>query len=213
MVAKRRGGHVHLWPLTRPWAALALALGTALLAYYAYLGIRYLDASQDVTSLTGEARRIASALQVAPPNEEALEMEMESETLGLKALDSAFGREGGNDLIAILSQLAHETPVGLTSIAVGEPKPAPFSTAGFTQQSVTLALNGNADGLLRYLSLVHQAVPAMAVTDLHITFQSGPYEPSSASEDGRGSPAAVTAQLKLLFYLSPKDTLTAAEGQ
>lgn len=133
MVAKRRGGHVHLWPLARPWAALALALGTALLAYYAYLGIRYLDASQDVTSLTGEARRIASALQVAPPNEEALEMEMESETLGLKALDSAFGREGGNDLIAILSQLAHETPVGLTSIAVGEPKPAPFSTADFTQ--------------------------------------------------------------------------------
>ena len=59
----------------KPWVWVAAILAVALFAYYSMLGLRYMDASGDVSSFKAEISDLASKLKISSLNVDSLTAE------------------------------------------------------------------------------------------------------------------------------------------
>jgi len=177
-------------PRVKPWVAAAVLLAMCLLGYYAALGMRYWKASEQTASLTSQIHQLSGKGSEGLPEEKALAAELESQEQRWEKLYSLFSYPETDDLIAIVSATAQETPVDLMSVAVGDPQQKTRGGIQYQTQPMTITLQGEAPDIYRFLSLLYQEVPVTAVSGFRIT----------------GLEGAPSAQVHLLFHLSPQAT-------
>ncbi len=70
----------------KPWVGVAVVIGVALLGYYGLLGMNYLKASAEVSTLEEEIRAASASLRVPVPDIEALEKERDLQEDRLSAV-------------------------------------------------------------------------------------------------------------------------------
>ena len=172
----------------KPWVGVAVLLALPILGYSAVMGMQYSDSSEQVDSLNIEIRRLAASLRKAPPNEEALRAGREPREQRLEAVRSLFGDPESVDLVGILSAMAQESGVALTWLDVANKRQQTHGQVRYWTRPVTAKLQGETQDIYRFLRHLQRKMPMARVTSVSI----------SSLE------AVPSAQVQLLFYLSPQ---------
>ena len=172
----------------KPWVGVAVVIGVALLGYYGLLGMNYLKASAEVSTLEEEIRTASASLRVPEPDIEALENERDLQEDRLGAVRGLSTNLHSDDLVGILVATASETDVYLSRVGVGEVKSDELDEVRYDTQSMSLAIQGEITDMFQFLTSVQRKVPLTSVPTLNIT---------SADEDS-------SAQVDMVFYMSPQ---------
>ena len=172
----------------KPWVWVAAILAVALFAYYSMLGLRYMDASGDVSSFKAEISDLAAKLKSTSPNVDALTAEQQVLQAKLQDVQEGFMLSESDSLIGIISITAQETGVSLGRIATSPLGSQEKNGILFSTLPISVTLRGNTVDIYRFLSLLQQKVPVAQVADITLI-------------NLEGDP---TAQVELLFFLSPE---------
>ena len=173
----------------KPWIVLASVLGLALLGYYGLLGMKYMGASEEVSTLESEIRTVSAKLRVPAPDAEALQTELDLQEKRLSAVRGLSSNLHSDDLVGILAATARETDVFLSRIGVGESSTELLDGLLYQTRpmSLTLASEETRD-MFQFLTSVQQKVPLTSVPTINIT----------------SSDAERAAQVQIVFFLSPQ---------
>ncbi len=175
----------------KPWVGVSVILAVALLGYFLFQGWRYLQASNDVSSLTREIDKIENNpifkartgdSASAKPNEQPPEGQR-----SVAKFRSLFRHQSVEDLMTIVAETASKAAVDLTSMNPDSPQTAIFGELQYQVQPLSISVEGSTADLYRFLFLLHENIPVVAASDIRIA-------------NLGTSPAA---QVRLLFYLSP----------
>ena len=173
----------------KPWIALSIVLGLALLGYYGLLGIKYMGASEEVSALESEIRTVSAALRRPAPDAEALQAELDLQEKRLSAVRSLSSNLHSDDLVGILAATARETDVFLSRINVGGGTTELLDGLQYQTQPMSLTLAGeDPRHIFRFLTSVRQKVPLTRVPTINLT----------RSDEGQA------AQVQIDFFLSPQ---------
>ena len=105
----------------------------------------------------------------------------------IEELNSLFSHRSAESLMTFVDATAVEAAVDLTAINPSPPQLEVLGELQYQVQRIDISVGGATTDLLRFLSLLHENIPVVSVSDLKISGLNG-------------SPQA---QMKLLFYLSP----------
>ena len=168
---------------------MASVLGLALLGYYGLLGMKYMGASEEVSTLESEIRTVSAKLRVPAPDAEALQTELDLQEKRLSAVRGLSSNLHSDDLVGILAATARETDVFLSRIGVGESSTELLDGLLYQTRpmSLTLASEETRD-MFQFLTSVQQKVPLTSVPTINIT----------------SSDAERAAQVQIVFFLSPQ---------
>ena len=173
----------------KPWIALAVVLGLALLGYYGLLGMKYMGASEEVSALESEIRTVSAKLRRPEPDAEALQAELDLQEKRLSAVRGLSSNLHSDDLVGILAATARETDVFLSRIGVGDSSTELLDGLQYQTQPMSLTLAGEeARDIFQFLTSVQQKVPLTRVPTINIT----------------SSDAERAAQVQIVFFLSPQ---------
>ena len=176
----------------KPWVGVAVILAVVLLGYLLVQGWRYWQASGDVSSLSQEILKFETSTKLMVLQGEQSEAELESQPLEgqrtVDELESIFSHRSAESLMTIVAATALEAPVELTTINPGPPQIKVIGELQYRTQPISISVGGTTDELFRFLSLIHENVPVVSVSDLSIG----------------GLGGSPQAQMLLLFYLSPE---------
>ncbi len=173
----------------KPWIALATVLGLALLGYYGLLGIRYMGASEEVSTLESEIRTVSASLRRPAPDAEALQAELDLQDKRLNAVRGLSSNLHSDDLVGILAATARETDVFLSRIGVGDGATELLDGVQYKTQGMSLSLAGEETrDIFQFLTSVQRKVPLTSVPTINLT----------SSDDERA------AQVTIVFFLSPQ---------
>ena len=173
----------------KPWIALAVLMGLALIGYYGLLGMNYLGASEQVSSLESEIRKVSATLQRPAPDAEALQGELSLQEKRLSAVRGLSSNLHSDDLVGILAATARETDVFLSRIGVGDGSMQLLNGVQYQTQPMSLTLAGEETrDIFQFLTSVQQKVPLTSVPTINLT----------------SSDAEQAAQVQIVFFLSPQ---------
>ena len=171
----------------KPWLAIAVVLGVLLLGYYAVQGIRYAQASREEASLQKQVEAVRAKMASASPVIDA-EAKLEPLQLQLDELRSQFYYGSTDDLVAMVTRIAQETGMNLETVSAGEFQAQILEDVVYKVWPMGVTLDGEISDLYRFLSRLHQEVPVAAASSIRLS----------------GLDVAPSAQVQLLFYLSPE---------
>lgn len=171
----------------KPWVLVAALLGAVLLVYYTVLGARYWQASRDLPAVKERILELTRSTRGSAPDEQALLSDLEARIQHLDKLRGYFGYSQPDDLVAIVSATARETPVSLLSISVGEQQSKAYGDVDYRAQPMTLSLQGDLPSIYRFMALLHYKVPVAHFTSVKL---------SSGKEGSSG-------QVQVTFYVLP----------
>ena len=172
----------------KPWVGVAVVVGVALLGYYGLLGMNYLKASAEVSTLEEEIRAASASLRVPVPDTEALEKERDLQEERLSAVRSLSTNLHTDDLVGLLVATASETDVYLSRVGVGEVKSDQLAEVRYDTRSMSVGIQGEITDMFRFLTSVQRKIPLTRVPTFGIT---------SADENS-------SAQVEMVFYMSPQ---------
>ena len=172
----------------KPWVGIAVVIGVALLGYYGLLGMNYLKASAEVSTLEEEIRTASASLRLPVPEIEGLEKERDLQEDRLSAVRSLSTNLHTDDLVGILVATASETDVYLSHVGVGEVQNDQLDEVRYDTRSMSLGIQGEITDMFRFLTSVQRKIPLTRVPTFGIT---------SADENS-------SAQVEMVFYMSPQ---------
>ncbi len=103
----------------KAWVALAGLFSIALFGYYLFQGVRYWQASSEVSEIREDIRSLERKINSRPQIDEAQpssSLGLERQLSDLEDLESLFNYPGTDDLLAIVSRLAAESGLKLSSM-------------------------------------------------------------------------------------------------
>ncbi len=171
----------------KPWVLVAALLGAVLLVFYSVLGVRYWQASRELPAVKERILELTRSTRSRAPDEQALLSELEARIKRLDDLRSLFSYSQPDDLVAIVSATAKETPINLLSISVGEQQSKTYGGVDYKSQPMTLSLQGDLTSIYRFMALLHHNVPVAHFTSVKL---------SSGKEGSSG-------QVQVTFYVLP----------
>ena len=171
----------------KPWLAVAVILGVLLLGYYTVQGFRYVQAWREEALLQKRVEAVRAKMASASPVIQA-KVSLEARELQLDELRRQFNYGSSDDLVAVVYRIAQETGMSLETVSAGEPQPQTVEQVVYDVRPMDVTLDGEISDLYRFLSRLHQEVPVAAASSIRL----------SALD------AAPSAQVQLLFYLSPE---------
>jgi hypothetical protein len=173
----------------KPWAAVAVLCALVLAGYYSIQGWRYWQAWDESKAMTSETQQITRKLNNGAPRLE-LATNLETQQQKIAELHGLFDYPDVGQLMGIVSDTAWETQVDLPSIAAGDPGVETIDGLQYRTQALAITLRGDTEAVYRFLSRLYEKVPVVSVPNISIA------NPS----------AEATAQVQLVFYLSPELT-------
>ena len=174
----------------KPWVAVAVLLGVALVGYSSVLGMRYLNASDEVALLNTQSLQLSVKLRQKPPDVEALEANQESQEQRLDAVRRLFGPLETRDLLDIVFATAQKSGVSLERLGVGQLKAETRDEVRFRIQPISATLKGQTLDIYGFVALLQEKLPVVSVVSLNMS----------------GLEASTTAQVQLLFFISAEAT-------
>ena len=170
------------------WAVVAVVFATLVLGFYTLQGVRYWQAWKGINTMTIQIQHISAKLDQGPPETRKVAMELESQERQLRELRSSFDYPDLGQLMGILSTTAWETKVDLPALASGDPNIKELGEIRYQLQPLTLSVQGTTEGIYQFLARLHEKVPVVVAPNISI------------SSPGAGA----SAQVQLVFYLSPR---------
>ena len=184
----------------KPWVGVAVILAVVLLGYFLVQGGRYWQASDDVSALDREILNLENSTRLMILSGIAASEELEAQpTVGqrtIEELNSLFGERSAESLMTEVAAMAVEAAVELTAI---NPSPSELRVLGELQyhvRPIAISVGGSTANLFRFLSLLHENIPVVSVSDLTISALG----------------VSPLAQMLLRFYLSPSPIEGAEEN-
>jgi hypothetical protein len=174
----------------KPWAAVATLCALVLAGYYSTQGMRYWQTWEESRAMTSEIQQITRKLDNGAPLLQHMAGDLETQQQELEELHGLFDYPDVGQLMGIVSDTAWETQVDLPSIAAGDPGVKTIDGLQYHTQALTITLRGDVDAIYRFLSRLYEKVPVVSVPNISI---------ASPGENA-------TAQVQLVFYLSPELT-------
>jgi hypothetical protein len=173
----------------KPWAAVALALGLGLVAYYGYEGVRYWQAAERAEALQMQRVVLDRTLDEKLRPGEVLTAELELERTEMERLELVFHHPQTDELIGTVTDVARRSKVVLSSVSAGESSTVTEEGVRYQLQPMSIILEGENQDVYRFFASLRQALPVLHVVNVRLT-------------GGGILPAQVNAQLS--FYLSPQ---------
>lgn len=174
----------------KPWAAVAVLCALILAGYYSIQGMRYWQAWEESKTMTSEIQQITQKLDNRRPPLQETADGLETQQQELEELHSLFDYPNVGQLMGIVSGTAWETQVDLPSIAAGDPAVKTIDGLQYRTQALSITLRGDTEAIYRFLSRLYEKVPVVSVPNMSI------------ANPGNNA----TAQVQLVFYLSPEPT-------
>jgi outer membrane murein-binding lipoprotein Lpp len=176
----------------KPWVGVAVLCSLVLAGFYTIQGMKYWQAWEESRTMASETQQIALKLDNEAPRLQQVAADLEAQQQKLAELQVLFDYPDVGELMGIVSTTAWETQVDLPSIAAGDPGVEAIDGMQYRTQALTFTLQGDTEAIYRFLSRLYEKVPVVSVTNLSIA-----------------NPGAdATAQVQLVFYLSPDLTST-----
>ena len=177
------------------WVALAGAVTLGLLGYFGLLGVRYLEFSADVGTLTDEARLLNRGVGRVLPDDGVRVASVEDQEGRLERAREALQDGQSGWVVALVSDAAVEAGVRVASITLGVEELATHQGVRYQALPVTVLITGGPDRVSRFLAMFRQASSVMEPVGLRIS----------------GIDGTPVATVRLLFYSSPE--LTSGNGK
>ena len=173
---------------TRPWVLVAFVLAVALFLFFAAQGVRYRQASGNVSSAREEIGRLERA--TAPISEDQIVQEalLAAKRLRLENLHRLFDYPTTDTLMSIVSETAREAGLDLVSMTVERVKIEPRETLQYHVQPISVTIDGPAANVQMFLAALYDRVPVVVAS-----------APTMVNLD-----ADPSTKLQLRFYLSPE---------
>ena len=172
-----------------PLVVVSVAVTSAVLLYYGVLGVRYFKAIGQANKLTEQVDELTLQVRRIVPDVAGLETELEQNAERGEELRKQFAYPISEDLLDAITITAEETAVDLRSMSVGDAAPQSVGALEYQVQPITVALQGETQAIVELLSELRKKVPVISVGGVQMS---------------RLDSKAPSAQVELLFYLSPQ---------
>ncbi|MBI4340329.1 MAG: hypothetical protein HY680_10340 [Chloroflexi bacterium] len=172
----------------RAWAVVLAVVALCLVAFYAFLGLRYWQVSARLSDLASRAQAASGVPQDAPLTEEVLAQHSAAQGLQLAEVTALFSYPETAQLTAMLITSAEEAGAVLLSVTVGETSPLVQGGVQYQAMPMTVTLQGSPESVSHFLSLVQASAPTASVTGVRFS----------------GLEADPLAQMQLTVHLSPR---------
>lgn len=169
-------------PLLNNWIVVASVLTAGILAYYSFLGFRYLSASSEATHMR---EQLGTARTTGPVDTAALEKDLDAQRESLEALQRSFETHSPGALMERVALAGSEAQVSLTSIRTGEVQNETEETVLYTTLPTFISLQGEPTRIYAFLSTLNNQLP-VGITDFRMS----------------GLEGTSSAQVRAVFYLS-----------
>jgi hypothetical protein len=176
-------------PQIKLWVVIAAVLGAALLAYYANLGLRYLDASREAATTTAEVERLSRTLESATAGADGGRGALDTTVAKVQDLMQVFDYPQRDTLVAHITQTAESVPVALTGVSVGETQSVVEDGIRYRMQPMSITLLGEMSDIDAFLARLQETVPMVEVAS---------FAASVSSEEGS------SVSIGLAFHLAPQ---------
>ena len=173
----------------KAWAAIAGLFAAVLLGFYTLQGYQYWEAWKEYRDMTGEIDRITRKLGRGLPNTEQTVQDLEVQQVKAAYLRAMFEYPDAARLIGLVSTTSWDSGVDLPAISAGDPTFKDLGGMEYRTQVITLTARGSVESLYRFMATLHDKVKVVSVPNISIANPSG---------------ADATAQVQLVFYLSPQ---------
>ena len=180
----------------KAWAAIAGLGAAVLLGFYTLQGLQYWEAWKGSRDMTAEIDRITRKLDRGLPNTEQTAQDLDVQQVKVEYLRAMFEYPDAARLIGLVSTTSWDTGVDLPAISAGDPVFKELGGMEYRTQVITLTARGSVQNLYRFLASLHEKVKVVSVPNISIANPSG--------DDA-------TAQVQLIFYLSPQ-SISEEEG-
>ena len=175
---------------------MVAVLGALVIAgFYGYQGYRFWTAWSGERSMAKEVHRINTKLSRVVPEVATTKTNQERQEQRLEDLHSSYFDSSVGNIMNTVSATARNLNVELSSLSAGDPNYEPMGVLEYRVQGLTVTAEAPTQNLYKFIERLSTSMPVMEVTAITI-----------------GNPGEkATAQVQLVFYLSPR-LLTEEEG-
>ena len=177
------------------WAVLAAVAALSITGFYGYEGYRYWNAWSDEKTMTKEVQRLNTKLSQVVPEVSTTETNRQQQEQQLNKIRSSYFNSNVSDIMKTVSATGRQTNVQVAAMSGGDPIYEPVGALEYEIQGLTVTAEAPTQDLYHFISRLSNRMPSMKVAEITI-----------------GNPGdKATAQVQLLFYLSPRP-ITDEEG-
>lgn len=171
----------------KPWTALALVLGMALLGYYAFLGFRLLNYGSQEQALGAEMKRLSQSQRPPPNDVELLRMGLAAAEKALTETSALYAAQQPDQLVRLIVDTALDAGLELGQVAVGETATERIGDVRYAVQPLDLWISGNLTQVVSFLDILQRRAPTADIVKVGL----------------RGLQDKPVADIKVVFYHSP----------
>lgn len=150
-----------------------LVLGAGMLAYDAWLGLRYWDGLSRGTAAQTEAKALLAAARGPSGVAAVIEAQVAPTEELLESRSARFGYEHTDELIELVAATARTSGVALASINIAEAGRRADGPLSYRMLSLTIRVTGGTEAIYGFLDALSEAAPGMTVRSARLGNLSG----------------------------------------
>ena len=150
-----------------------LVLGAGMLAYDAWLGLRYWDGLSRGTAAQSEAKALLAAARGPSGVAAVIEAQVAPTEELLGSRSARFGYEHTDELIELVAATARTSGVALASINIAEASRRAEGPLSYRMLSLTIRVTGGTEAIYGFLDALSEAAPGMTVRSARLGNLSG----------------------------------------
>ena len=150
-----------------------LVLGAGMLAYDAWLGLRYWDGLSRGTAAQSEAKALLAAARGPSGVAAVIEAQVAPTEELLESRSARFGYEHTDELIELVAATARTSGVALASINIAEAGRRVDGPLSYRMLSLTIRVTGGTEAIYGFLDALSEAAPGMTVRSARLGNLSG----------------------------------------
>ena len=150
-----------------------LVLGAGMLAYDAWLGLRYWDGLSRGTAAQSEAKALLAAARGPSGVAAVIEAQVAPTEELLESRSARFGYEHTDELIELVAATARTSGVALASINIAEAGRRADGPLSYRMLSLTIRVTGGTEAIYGFLDALSEATPGMTVRSARLGNLSG----------------------------------------
>ena len=150
-----------------------LVLGAGMLAYDAWLGLRYWDGLSRGTAAQSEAKALLAAARGPSGVAAVIEAQVAPTEELLESRSARFGYEHTDELIELVAATARTSGVARASINIAEAGRRADGPLSYRMLSLTIRVTGGTEAIYGFLDALSEAAPGMTVRSARLGNLSG----------------------------------------
>lgn len=173
---------------SRPWLIVAVVVAAGLFLYFAAQGVRYWQATGEISAVKAEILRLERATGQLPAGRDENEAKLEAKTDQLGSLLQLFDYPAADTLMSIVADTVGSVGLGLISMTAEEAVIEDREGLRYQVRPISVVVEGPTSDFRNFLSVLYDLVPIVVASDARmVNLDTSP-----------------STQVQLRFYLSPE---------